>query len=82
MHKGKLAIHEILAEESIVNYWEKFGAIAFDSSQKAILTSCKLKNSDANLKDQIIDCCFSFTVRRDEHNMYASTSYHYRTATD
>ena len=43
LRDGKLAIHEIIAEDSLVSYWEKFGAIAFDQSQKAILTSCALK---------------------------------------
>ncbi|KAK5140355.1 Transcription factor [Rachicladosporium monterosium] len=42
LRDGRLAIHEIVAEESLVSYWEKFGAIAFDWSQKAILTSCTL----------------------------------------
>ncbi|KAK8198700.1 Transcription factor [Zalaria obscura] len=66
---GKLAIHEIIVEDSLVSYWEKFGAIAFDQSQKAILTSCSLKNPDPNSKDPMIKCCFSFTIRRDTHNM-------------
>merc|ERR1712093_436074 len=44
LRDGKLALHEIMAEDSLVSYWEKFGAIAFDQSQKAILTSCTLKN--------------------------------------
>ena len=43
LRDGRLALHEILAEEGLVSYWEKFGAIAFDASQKAILTSCALK---------------------------------------
>lgn len=43
LRDGKLAIHEIIAEDSLVSYWEKFGAIAFDQTQKAILTSCSLK---------------------------------------
>ncbi|KAK4701309.1 hypothetical protein P7C70_g4930, partial [Phenoliferia sp. Uapishka_3] len=41
---GKLAIYELMAEESAVNYWEKYGNIAFDSGQKAVLTSCVLVN--------------------------------------
>ncbi|KAK3085198.1 Transcription factor, partial [Teratosphaeriaceae sp. CCFEE 6253] len=44
LRDGRVALHEVLAEESLVSYWEKFGAIAFDGSQKAILTSCTLKN--------------------------------------
>lgn len=68
--QGNIALHEIIAEPSLVSYWEKFGAIAFDSSQKAILTSCSLKNPDPNSKDPEIRCCFSFTVKRDMHNMW------------
>jgi hypothetical protein len=77
-----------MAEDSLVSYWEKFGAIAFDQSQKAILTSCTLKNPhDDDDKDPdknngeeekngkkkpggvLTKCCFSFTIRRDIHNM-------------
>jgi hypothetical protein len=67
--QGKIALHEILAEESLVNYWEKFGAIAFDPAQKALLTFCSLKNPDDQSKDPTIKCCFSFTIRRDDHKM-------------
>ncbi|KAK4914702.1 hypothetical protein LTR28_013647, partial [Elasticomyces elasticus] len=54
LRDGKLAIHEIIVEDSLVSYWEKFGAIAFDQSQKAILTSCSLKNPDTKSKDPMI----------------------------
>ncbi|KAI9695202.1 MAG: hypothetical protein M1820_008838 [Bogoriella megaspora] len=69
LRDGKVTIHDILAEESLVNYWDKFGAIAFDSSQKAILTRCSLKNPDISSSDPEIPCCFSFTIRRDTHNI-------------
>ncbi|KAK3656336.1 Transcription factor [Elasticomyces elasticus] len=101
LRDGRLAIHEVLAEESLVSYWEKFGAIAFDQSQKAILTSCTLKspgpelepasrdgrkegfgadlstmvkNSGGGLEkgkdeEERVRCCFSFTIRRDMHNI-------------
>ncbi|KAK4988200.1 Transcription factor [Elasticomyces elasticus] len=69
LRDGKLAIHEIIVEDSLVSYWEKFGAIAFDQSQKAILTSCSLKNPDTKSKDPMIRCCFSFTIKRDTHNI-------------
>ncbi|KAH7122268.1 hypothetical protein B0J11DRAFT_334486 [Dendryphion nanum] len=65
LRDGNIALHEIIAEPSLVSYWEKFGAIAFDSKQKAILTSCSLKNPDPNSQDPEIRCCFSFTVKRD-----------------
>ncbi|RDL39258.1 uncharacterized protein BP5553_03598 [Venustampulla echinocandica] len=67
LRDGKIALHDILTEESLVNYWEKFGAIAFDQSQKALLTSCSLKNPDDPLTT--IKCCFSFTIRRDDHKI-------------
>ena len=66
-----------MAEESVINYWEKYGNIAFDNGQKAVLTSCLLKNPDtANSPTSpsgsagVINCCFSFTIRRDRYNMY------------
>ncbi|KAL8953889.1 MAG: hypothetical protein Q9222_000263 [Ikaeria aurantiellina] len=67
--QGKLAIHEIIVEEHLVSYWEKFGAIAFDNTQKAMLTSCALKNPKLGSSDDQIRCCFSFTIRRDTHDM-------------
>ncbi|OJJ47129.1 hypothetical protein ASPZODRAFT_132075 [Penicilliopsis zonata CBS 506.65] len=66
---GKLALHEIIVEDQLVSYWEKFGAIAFDSTQKAMLTSCTLKNPNATSNTDGIQCCFSFTIRRDNHNI-------------
>ncbi|SLM35895.1 zn cluster transcription factor [Lasallia pustulata] len=69
LRDGKLAIHEIIVEDQLVSYWEKFGAIAFDNSQKAMLTSCSLKNPNLGSKDPEIHCCFSFTIRRDTHNI-------------
>lgn len=72
-NQGKLAIHEIIVEDHLVSYWEKFGAIAFDNTQKAMLTSCSLKNPDLKSGDAQIHCCFSFTIRRDTHNMSVTT---------
>ncbi|WPG98966.1 regulator of drug sensitivity 2 [Acrodontium crateriforme] len=96
LRDGRLTIHEIIAEDSLVSYWEKFGAIAFDQSQKAILTSCSLKTPTAAEKEaeerqtasrgtgagsvgedtgkpraasNTMRCCFSFTIRRDTHNI-------------
>ncbi|KAL7773733.1 hypothetical protein CFE70_003700 [Pyrenophora teres f. teres 0-1] len=71
LRDGNIALHEIIAEPSLVSYWEKFGAIAFDHTQKAILTSCSLKNPNPNSKDPEIRCCFSFTVKRDAWNIPA-----------
>ncbi|KAI9804594.1 MAG: hypothetical protein M1833_006667 [Piccolia ochrophora] len=70
LRDGKVAIYEIIEEESIVSYWDKFGTIAFDISQKAMLTSCFLKNPDPNAKNSSIHCCFSFTIRRDSQGMW------------
>lgn len=69
LRDGKLALHEIIVEKDLVNYWDKFLAIAFDNSQKAMLTTCSLKNPDLTAKDPEIKCCFSFTIRRDTHNI-------------
>lgn len=66
--QGKLAIHEIIVEDQLVSYWEKFCAICFDQQQKAMLTSCTLRSPTAG-EDAEIPCCFSFTIRRDNHNM-------------
>lgn len=43
MRDGRLCIYELMAEESAVNYWQKYSVVAFDSSQKAVLTSCVLR---------------------------------------
>ncbi|BFZ58258.1 Transcription factor [Savitreella phatthalungensis] len=42
LRDGRLAITELMDEDSAVNYWEKYGNIAFDGAQKAVLTSCLL----------------------------------------
>ncbi|RMZ91014.1 hypothetical protein DV736_g1781, partial [Chaetothyriales sp. CBS 134916] len=66
--QGKLAIHEIIVEDQLVSYWEKFCAICFDQQQKAMLTSCTLRSpNDPDGPD--IHCCFSFTIKRDNHNI-------------
>ncbi|GAA5903482.1 Zn(II)2Cys6 transcription factor domain-containing protein [Sporobolomyces salmoneus] len=49
---GKMAIYELMAEESAVNYWEKYGNIAFDVGQKAVLTSCVLINQSILSRSQ------------------------------
>lgn len=63
---GKLAIYELMSEELAVNFWEKYGAIAFDKGQKAVLTSCNLRTKDGYKRKS---CCFSFTIRRDRYNI-------------
>ncbi|ORX58934.1 hypothetical protein DM01DRAFT_1209538 [Hesseltinella vesiculosa] len=66
LRDGRMCIYEIMAEESTVNYWEKYGNIAFDAKQKAVLTSCLIRQQK---KSTILSCCFSFTVRRDKFNI-------------
>ncbi|KAI0252870.1 hypothetical protein BJV78DRAFT_1199626 [Lactifluus subvellereus] len=83
LRDGRLCIYELMAEESAVNYWEKYGNVAFDSTQKAVLTSCVLRFKPAVTRgsgatspgrtvlgtapseEGFINCCFSFTIRRD-----------------
>jgi hypothetical protein len=75
---------------------QKYGAVAFDTNQKAVLTTCQLRfkpmlptsgsTTPANslslqlhggkddvqelAKEQgVIDCCFSFTIRRDPYGI-------------
>ncbi|OJT04052.1 Regulator of drug sensitivity 2 [Trametes pubescens] len=43
LRDGRLCIYELMAEDAAVNYWEKYGNVAFDSNQKAVLTSCVLR---------------------------------------
>ncbi|KIV95556.1 hypothetical protein PV10_03194 [Exophiala mesophila] len=69
LRDGKLAIHEIIVEDQLVSYWEKFCAICFDQQQKAMLTSCTLRCPLPNSEVAEIPCCFSFTIRRDNHNI-------------
>lgn len=66
LRDGRLAIYELMSEESAVNFWEKYGSIAFDKGQKAVLTSCNLRSKDGT---QYRNCCFSFTIRRDRYNI-------------
>lgn len=66
LRDGKLAIYELMNEDSTVNYWEKYGSIAFDQGQKTVLTSCTLLDKINGNERQ---CCFSFTIRRDRYNI-------------
>ncbi|OCH90162.1 hypothetical protein OBBRIDRAFT_622675 [Obba rivulosa] len=79
---GRLCIYELMAEDSAVNYWEKYGNVAFDSNQKAVLTSCTLRyrprlpsgnkprsGSAQEEEESTISCCFSFTIRRDPYGI-------------
>ncbi len=54
----------------MVRYWEEFGTIAFDPSHDTLLTACSLKNPSDSSDHPIVKCCFSFSIRRDEHKLY------------
>ncbi|KAF6828508.1 transcriptional regulator [Colletotrichum plurivorum] len=69
LRDGKISLHEILTEESLVRYWEEFGTIAFDPSHDTLLTACTLKNPDDKATDPVINCCFSFMIQRDNHKI-------------
>ncbi|KAG1083186.1 hypothetical protein G6F42_022303 [Rhizopus arrhizus] len=75
LREGRLCIYELMAEESAVNYWEKYGNIAFDPGQKAVLTSCLLRSPNPE-NTSVISCCFSFTIRRDKYNIPVSVVAH------
>ncbi|GJD04512.1 transcriptional regulator [Colletotrichum higginsianum] len=70
LRDGKISLHEILTEESLVRYWEEFGTIAFDPAHDTLLTACTLKNPDDKATDPVIHCCFSFMIQRDNHKMW------------
>ncbi|KAI0972930.1 hypothetical protein F4678DRAFT_33272 [Xylaria arbuscula] len=69
LRDGKISIHEVMTEESLVRYWEEFGTIAFDPAHDTLLTACALKNPDEDSNDPTVNCCFSFMIRRDEHKI-------------
>jgi hypothetical protein len=67
---GKIALHQILTEDSNVRYWEEFGTIAFDQAHDSLITACSLKSPDDKSDLPVTNCCFSFRIRRDDHKMY------------
>ncbi|KAK7707063.1 Transcription factor [Diaporthe eres] len=73
LRDGKIALHQILTEASVVRYWEEFGTIAFDPSHDTLLTACELKSpideGKAKTKSKEIKCCFSLKIRRDDAKM-------------
>ncbi|KAK4221468.1 meiosis protein SPO22/ZIP4 like-domain-containing protein [Podospora fimiseda] len=68
---GKISLHEILTEESVVRYWEEFGTIAFDPDHETLLTACSVKSPDDNSK-HVVNCCFSFRIRKDDHKIHST----------
>ncbi|TGJ79300.1 hypothetical protein E0Z10_g9466 [Xylaria hypoxylon] len=75
LRDGKISIHEVMTEDSLVRYWEEFGTIAFDPAHDTLLTACALKNPDDRSNDPSINCCFSFMIRRDDHKISIPTAY-------
>ncbi|KPM36312.1 hypothetical protein AK830_g10246 [Neonectria ditissima] len=73
LRDGKIALHEILTEESMVRYWEEFGTIAFDPAHETLLTACSLKNPTTSSSHPVVKCCFSFMIRRDDHKLMTPT---------
>jgi hypothetical protein len=53
----------------MVRYWEEFGTIAFDPAHETLLTACSLKSPDDGSDHPVVKCCFSFTIKRDEHKL-------------
>jgi len=51
-----------------VRYWEEFGTIAFDPAHDTLLTACSLKSPSDEVK-HVVNCCFSFRIRRDDHKV-------------
>lgn len=70
LRDGKIALHQILTEASVVRYWEEFGTIAFDPSHDTLLTACELKSpideGKSKAKSKEMKCCFSLKIRRDD----------------
>lgn len=71
LRDGKISLHQILTEASMVRYWEEFGTIAFDPVHDTLLTACVLKTPiddgrATNEKPKEIKCCFSLKIRRDD----------------
>lgn len=58
-----------MTEDSNVRYWEEFGTVAFDQHHDSLITACSLKNPDDKSDHPVINCCFSFRVRRDDYKM-------------
>lgn len=67
--QGKIALHQILTEASMVRYWEEFGTIAFDPAHDTLLTACELRSPVDDGKGKAMKCCFSLKIRRDDAKM-------------
>ncbi|TIB89055.1 hypothetical protein E3Q19_03156 [Wallemia mellicola] len=63
---GNVSIHELLDEESLTNYWNKYGQLAFNPESKGVLTAGSLVNMQNGSN---IACNFSFNIRRDHYGI-------------
>ncbi|KAH6901963.1 hypothetical protein BKA70DRAFT_1307888 [Coprinopsis sp. MPI-PUGE-AT-0042] len=74
MREGRVCIYELMAEESAVNYWEKYGHVAFDSTQKAVLTSCVLRYKPRFDLDDQTSTLGASTITSGDHNASTTSS--------
>ncbi|KAJ2581282.1 Transcriptional regulator of nonfermentable carbon utilization, partial [Coemansia sp. RSA 1797] len=58
---GNRFIFELMDAESAVVYWEQFAVHAFENSEHAVMTECRLVRPDG----VVVPCAFSFTIKRD-----------------
>lgn len=56
-----------------MRYWEEFQTIAFDPDHDTLLTACALKGPDDKNNETIVNCAFSFMIKRDDYKLYVST---------
>ncbi|KAJ2788541.1 Transcriptional regulator of nonfermentable carbon utilization, partial [Coemansia guatemalensis] len=54
-------IFELMDAESAVVYWEQFAVHAFENSEHAVMSECRLVRPDGSP----VPCAFSFTIKRD-----------------
>lgn len=54
-------IYELFEHQSVVEYWEKFAAHAFESSSQSVNSHCVLIKPDGTP----VPCSFCFSIRRD-----------------
>lgn len=67
LRAGNKYIYELLTIPSIVNLWEKFTTLTFDSAQKSFLMHCNLQSQCVERK--VKPCCVTYTLVRDSYNM-------------
>ena len=63
LREGRLCIYELMAEESAVNYWEKYGAVSFDPGQKAVLTTCVLRTRNPPRQQKVIPAALAVAAQ-------------------